>query len=61
MPKTMTFGADGGSAARYYIVLSDRLSVAALAFTWVILLVAYLRAAHRNRTLQRRLAALNSA
>jgi len=54
----MTVKANGATIARYYVVLSDRLSVAALAFTWVILLVAYVRAARRTRQLERRLAAV---
>jgi len=58
MPKTLTVEANGNTIARYYVVLSDRLSVAALAFTWVILLVAYVRAARRTRQLERRLAAV---
>jgi|GEM_PF-1495597 hypothetical protein len=58
MPKTLTVEANGNTVARYYVILSDRLSVAALAFTWVILLVAYVRAARRTRQLERRLAAV---
>ena len=57
MPRTLTVEQNGNTIARYYVVLSDQLSVAALAFTWVILLVAYLRAIRRTRRLERQLAA----
>lgn len=61
MPKMMTFGADSHRPVRYYLVLSDRASVAALAFTWILLLIAYVRTARRNRRLQRQLAGMASA
>lgn len=61
MPKTLTVEANGNTVARYYVILSDRLSVAALAFTWVILLVAYVRAARRTRHLERRLSGMAGA
>ncbi|NDJ75089.1 MAG: hypothetical protein GYB65_02425 [Chloroflexi bacterium] len=37
------------------VVLSDRLSVAILAITWVLLLVAYLREYRRSQRLQQQL------
>lgn len=61
MPRTLTVEANGDTIARYYVVLSDRLSIAALAFTWVILLLAYVRAARRTRRLERRLAGMAGA
>lgn len=61
MPKTLTIEANDDTITRYYVVLSDRLSIAALAFTWVILLLAYLRAARRTRKLERRLAGIAGA
>ena len=56
MPRTLTVEQNGNIIARYYVVLTDQLSVATLAFTWVILLVAYLRAIRRTRRLERQLA-----
>lgn len=61
MPKTLTIEANDDTITRYYVVLSDRLSIAALAFTWVLLLLAYLRAARRTRKLERRLAGIAGA
>ncbi|MCC6799590.1 MAG: hypothetical protein IT325_05715 [Anaerolineae bacterium] len=61
MPRMMTFGAESDRPAHYYLVLSDRASVAALAFTWILLLIAYVRSARRNRRLQRRLAGMAGA
>lgn len=61
MPKTLTIEANDDTITRYYVVLSDRLSIAALAFTWVLLLLAYLRAARRTRRLERRLAGIAGA